>query len=136
MSLFKYFNELGGPGSTHQGSLQWPRSGDLNLPLRHTNQIALTEAEVEAVEPILDFHCRKFDLWVPEELAEYMNIRDRCENTWYQIVFVERKFDPEHKHWTIYMEWTQLYGEIPNGKVPIDLRAPVAPAAIELAQSR
>jgi len=133
-SLFKYFQERGGPTSAHGGPIQWVPNGEFP-PLRGVNQIALTAAEVDAIEQIADFHCKQFDLWDPEQLKAYEEIQDRAANGWYLISFIARNYVPEHNGMRIYVEWSQIYGEIPRGKVPFELRGPVAPPALHLQQA-
>lgn len=136
MSFLKYFQERGGPGTPHNGPLQWPRSGDFQHPLRNVQQIALSQAEAEAIEPVLDFHCEVFNLWDEEARARYIEIQDRARNGWYTITFIERKYLAEHNTWTVLVEWVQIYGEIPNGKVPAELRGPVAETAVTFQDGR
>ena len=133
MSLFKYFNERGGNHTEHGGTLGWVRNGE-HYPLRNVNQIALTEAEVEAIENFADFHCKKFDLWVEADLRDYCEVKDRIENGWYMQRFIERQYMPEHGNWRILIEWIQIYGEIPPSKVPPELRGPRAQPAVSILQ--
>ena len=121
MSLFKYFGERGGDG--HGGELQWARTPG-HYPFRNFNQPALTEAQLEIIEETVDFHCRVFELWEPEQLQEYQDIRDRCANGWYRVLYIDRQMDSERKHWRIYLEWVQVYEEVPNGKRPPPRNAP------------
>ena len=133
MSFFKYFNEAGGAHTEHNGSLQWARNGEYP-PLRNTNQVALTEAEVEAIEQYEDFHCKAFELWNEEHLKAYCEIQDRIINGWYTLLFIDRKYLDEHKGWRVLLEWSQSYAEIPPSKVPSHLRAPVATPTVSLLQ--
>jgi hypothetical protein len=128
-SLFKFFHEAG--GSEHNGTLQWSRTGDMP-PLRNLNQIALTEAEVEAVEQIVDFHCDVFELWDPVRLRAYCAVQDRIANGWYTLAFIDRVWVSEHSGWRVLLEWNQIYGEIPPSKVSLELRGPIAPSVISL----
>lgn len=133
MSLLKYFDEVG--GVQHHGDLRWPKTGHEELtpfPFRNTAQVALTQAEIEAVEQIYDFKCKTFQLWVDEELAEYIEIKDRCANGWYKQNVCERQYIPEQRNWVVLLEWAQIYNEIPNGKVPAALRGPTAPTVASL----
>lgn len=134
MSLFKYFNERGGNTTEHRGPLSWSRTGDLP-PLRNCQQAALTEAEVEAIETFEDFHCKTFELWDEAQLKEYCEVCDRMANGWYRLIFIDRRFSEADKSWRVLLEWSQIYGEIPNSKVPPGLRGPIAPPAVGLLQA-
>lgn len=134
MSLFKYFGDRGGKDTTHEGSLQWAQNGEY-MPFRNLDQIALTEAEVEAVEEFADFHCKQFDLWDAEQLKAYTEIQDRITNRWYTLKFIDRQYMSEHNGWRVLLEWTQNYAHVPDSKVPRDLRAPRQPPSLDLLQA-
>ena len=119
MSLFKYFNEPGGANTTHREPLKWITGEDM-APLRGVEKTALTQSEFERIEPAVDFHCGRFRLWIEEEHAAYCDIRDRAANGWYQILDIERIVDPEHNARIVFLEWIQVYNEIPNAKLPPD----------------
>lgn len=115
-SIFKYFGEQGGPNSTHKGALHWPGTMD-GFPFRGDQIPDLKADEIEDVPPVLDFHCGTFKLWIPEELEKYQEIRDRAANGWYNIQFIHRDTS-KHDQISVYLEWIQIYGELPNGKIP------------------
>lgn len=132
MSLWKYIDHPG--GADHGGQLAWARSGDLP-PLRKFNGSALTQAEVDAVEEMYDFHGRTFKLWDPQDLKDYNEIRDRCSNGWYQVVARSEQYVPEQLDWVVKLEWVQIYGEIPDGKMPGQHeRSPAAPPIVDMLQ--
>jgi|TARA_B100000809_G_scaffold204189_1_gene205506 hypothetical protein len=117
MGILKYFGERGGDGSEHGGQLHWPGT-PAGFPFRGRQVPTLTAEETEDIPTAFDFHCRVFELWTADELKEYQQIRDRAANGWYQITHIERLFDEDKKNWRVYMEWNQIYGELPKGKSP------------------
>jgi len=118
MGILKYFGERGGTDSAHGGQLHWPGTTS-GFPFRGTSvPPTLTSDETEEIPLAFDFHCKMFELWNEDELKEYRQIRDRAANGWYQLVHIERLYDEEHGSWRVYLEWNQIYGELPKGKSP------------------
>lgn len=117
MGILKYFGEGGGQDSTHGGDLHWPGTA-AGFPFRGSNVPTLTTEETEDIPLAFDFHCETFELWKEDETKKYRQIRDRAANSWYQLVHIERLYDEEHKGWRVYLEWNQIYGELPKGKTP------------------
>jgi hypothetical protein len=117
MAILKYFGERGGNDSEHGGQLHWPGTAG-GFPFRGNQVPTLTTEETEEIPLAFDFHCKVFELWKEDELREYTQIRDRITNGWYQSVHIERLFDEERANWRVYLEWNQIYGELPRGKSP------------------
>ena len=117
MGVLKYFGERGGSDSVHGGQLNWPGTST-GFPFRGNNVPSLTTEENEEIPLAFDFHCKIFELWDEDALKEYRQIRDRAANGWYQLVHIERLFDEDQKNWRVYLEWNQIYGELPKGKSP------------------
>lgn len=117
MGFLKYFGERGGVETQHGGQLHWPGT-PAGFPFRGSSAPTLTDEERDELPVSIDFHCRVFELWQEEDEKEYKDIRDRGANGWYQIVHIERLYDEERKNWRVYLEWHQVYGELPNGKSP------------------
>ena len=115
MTILKYFGDRGGDGSSHDGLLHWPGTLD-GFPFRGPDIPNLKQDELEALPLSIDFRCRTFELWDEADLAAYTDIRDKAANEWYQVVHIDRHYDKENKHWRIYLEWYQVYGELPDGK--------------------
>ena len=121
MSTTKFFGE-GGP--LHGGNLQWPGTG-AGFPVRGAVPADLKQEEFEEIGHVLDFKAAAFRLWVPAEHADYLTIMDRAANGWFSIKFCERHWQPEHESYLIWLEWVQVYGELPNGKRPPDVSSPI-----------
>lgn len=139
-SLLKFFGERGGTASEHRGQLHWPGTPD-GFPFRGDQVPQLRDDEAESLPLAMDFHSRSFRLWEPTDRADFNVIMDRILNGWY---LQHRRFDnyvPEQQEYVVRLEWAQIYGESPAGKVPgIDSRStdahetltfPIHPGALQ-----
>jgi len=113
-SLRKFFHERG--GTMHNGNLSWPGTA-AGFPFRGTVP-DLRQTEFEQIEHVLDFHSRLFLLWDPVDKAVFDDVMDRISNGW----FLERKrvdrWSDTHCGLIVWLEWVQIYGEIPTAKHP------------------
>jgi hypothetical protein len=118
-SLFKYAGDRGGPNTPHGGNLYWPGT-PLGFPLRGVAQPPLMRKEEIArqTKHVLDFHCQIFDLTKPEDQKAYQEVRDRAGNGWYHVTDKQIKWKEDATAPTIYLEWVQIYGELPTDKAP------------------
>lgn len=116
-SMMKYFQDQGGPGSSHGGRLHWPGTAD-GFPFRGDHAPNLQGDEFANIPLALDYHSDAFCLWVPEQKARHDEIMDKIVNGWFmQHRRVERWIEQHTGLW-VWLEWVQIYGETPAGKVP------------------
>lgn len=112
MSLLKYFGQQ---GAEHGGVLKWLPTSEGLPPLRNYPGSAITRQELDNVETVADFHCRWFDLNNEEDRQAYVEVRDRGLSGLYIMLHIDRtQFDKGR----IYVEWSQVYGEVPNVRIP------------------
>lgn len=114
LSLFKQFQ--GEQGSRHPGVLHWP--GDLDgfpvLSRDGSLPPLLKNDELEDIERTATFHSRMFCLWDEQDHAEYVEIMTRAAMGWFIIKCQERIYEAEQKHFRVYLEWLQVYSEVPS----------------------
>jgi hypothetical protein len=114
--MLKYFADRG--GAEHGGSsLFWPGTQD-GFPFRGDVAPNLKQAETEEIGLSLDFHSELFCLWDPDQKAAFDNVMDRIVNGWYMLREQEKIWDETHKHYRVWLQWAQIYGEMPTGKHP------------------
>ncbi len=130
-SMLQYFNDRG--GEKHGGKpLSWPGTQD-GFPVRGPTR-PLKQAEYEELPLVLAYYSRAFKLWLPADKAEFDEIQGRIANGWYmEKKRVDREV-AEHSEPLVWLEWLQIYGEVPNAQHP-DL-APSTPANPAPAQRR
>lgn len=116
-NLLKYVNDRGGPESSHRGRLHWPGTST-GFPFRGEQAPMLRGIESDALVHTLDYHSRLFKLWEPEEKSAFDAIMDRIVNGWYmQHRRVDKDVDG-HAEPAVWLEWVQIYGELPAAKSP------------------
>lgn len=98
--------------SNHRGTLQWP--GINGIPVRSNTLISIKEEEKDYAVLVGDFHCRHFDLNNPEDRENYIWVRDRIINGWFQHIYTNRMFKDNQPYPIVYLEWVQLYYEWPQ----------------------
>jgi hypothetical protein len=101
----------------HQGQLHWP--GANGLPFRGEAIPNLRQQELENLPVIGDTYQQVFNLGDEADAKTYRWIRDRARNGIFTVDFIERHWDEETKNMIVYVEWTQLYVELPKGNEPI-----------------
>lgn len=116
-SMAKFFDERG--GAAHRGSIWWPGTVD-GFPYRGDAPPLLKAHEAANVAAVMDFHSRRFNLWVPEDKAAFDDIMDRVVNGWYAQ---HKRFDRWQmveglEQLSVWLEWVQIYGETITGKSP------------------
>lgn len=97
----------------HNGKLHWP--GANGLPFRGDAIPNLKQEELENLPVIGDTFQGVFDLSDADDSDTYRWVRDRARNGIFTIDFVERHWDEETKNMIVYVEWTQLYVQLPKG---------------------
>lgn len=132
-SILKFLNEQ---GEEHGGLLHWTASAD-SYPFRGEEIPHLKGDEIDEIPTSLDFHCATFDLTVPEQLKKYISIRDRAANGWFHIHHIHRFLDDPTRV-SVYVEWYQIYGELPDGRIPRNgqLNQPTSGHTAQLQQGR
>ena len=113
-SMLKFFKEQ---GTEHGGTLFWPGTTE-GFPFRGQAAPHLKQEEMEQVGLAIDYKSQMFCLWEPAEKAQFDRIMDRIVNGWYMQHMRKDEWDPEHRHYRVWLEWIQVYGEIPHGKHP------------------
>lgn len=116
-SMLKYFRDKGGPESGHRGQLMWPGTAD-GFPVLGNGQTPpdLRQEEYDNLPLSLDFKSDKFEMWDADQKNRYDEIMDRIVNGWYMQR--ERRVLDTERGPLIWLEWVQIYGEIPNAKNP------------------
>jgi hypothetical protein len=105
----------------HKGTLSWP--GVNGLPLRgptcpvddmaqHRSPL-LHEWEKQQAATNADSYQETFDLSDPEQREYHGWVKERVLNGWFVKAHEERHWDPETHKMFVYMEWAQLYAEMP-----------------------
>ena len=113
-SMQKFFADRGGPESQHAGTLHWPGTAD-GFPVRGAAG-DLRQQEFEDIPLSLDYKSREFQLWKPDEKDEFDAVMDRIVNGWYMQHKREDYRVTEGR--IVWLEWVQIYGEVPDGKTP------------------
>lgn len=113
MSTKKYYGER--DGSAHgDDRLHWPGTLD-GFPVRGPALPPdLKKEELENLDTALDFKSKMFELWDDAQKAEFDNVNDKIINGWY---FQQRRsdnWDDSRKHFRVWLEWAQVYGELPS----------------------
>lgn len=110
MGMLKYFGEQ---GDNHGGPLFW--SNTLNgLPFRGPNAPTLRQEDLDkgAVQVVKDFHGEFFDLTDVEQNKRYHWVMDRLVNGSFCHHFIDRHVDHAAGKVTVYIEWSQRYGQL------------------------
>ena len=115
MKTRKYFGE--NEENLHGGRLHLPGTPDGFPVLTSAGQNSLfngiKQEELENIEYRLYFKSKMFELWDPQQKAEFDEINDRIVNEWYALRRREDHWDDEKKHFRVWLEWCQIYGVIP-----------------------
>jgi hypothetical protein len=112
MSFFKYYNERQDADGV---PLWWP-GGPGGYPFRGSQPPQTTAKEFEELKLQGQFRCNTFHLSNPEELKQYVSIRDKCTNGLWSLIDRDRIWDEETKNYRIYLEWVEIaYGLPPQG---------------------
>jgi len=109
----KYHGEMAGP--QHGDSvLNWPGTMDGFPVLGPRGQVNdLKKEELDNLDLRFDFKSRMFELWEPDQKADFDDVNDKIVNGWYRLVKRSDNWDDEKKHFRVWMEWFQVYGMIP-----------------------
>lgn len=115
----KFFGTRGGPGTEHKGNLHWPGTAE-GFPVRTYGEGLpnLRQEEFEDLPKILDYHSQRFLLWLPEEKAAFDIIMDRIANGWYSLSRRIDRWSDQNLGLAVWLEWVQIYGEVPQSKSP------------------
>lgn len=111
-SMLKFFNDRG--GDEHGGLLHWPGTLE-GLPFIGNAIPDLKRKEMEELDIRSDFHSRMFEMWKSDDKALFDKIHDRVTVGWYEIKKRDDRWNEEHQHYRIWLEWVQHYGVAPNG---------------------
>lgn len=115
--MLKFFGEKGGLGTEHKGALHWPGTPS-GFPFRGAVPPMAKQSELVDMPHVLDFHSRLFKLWDPEDKAAFDDTQDKIHNGWYVMRKRDDRWIESKEHYTVWLEWVQIYGEIANGKHP------------------
>ena len=104
----KYFGEQ---DARHEGQLHWP--GVNGLPFRGEAIPNLKQREL-ADMPVVAHACHQvFDLSDGAQAKVFQWVRDRVRNGLFTLDWIERHWDDENKRMFVYVEWSQLYVQLP-----------------------
>lgn len=112
MGLSKYHGEVGGPQHGND-RLQWPGTMEGFPVVGAESRPNLKQEEVENLDVRLDFKSKMFELWNPEQKAEFDDINDKIVNGWYLLQRRNDQWDDQSKHYRVWLEWCQVYGMLP-----------------------
>jgi hypothetical protein len=111
MSFFKYYRER----QDADGEQLWWPGGPEGFPFRGSQPPQTTRDEFENMKLAGKARCRLFYLAKPDDLRDYIIIRDKCANGLYVPLDRERVWDEESKNYRIFLEWLELgYETIPT----------------------
>lgn len=116
-SMRQFFNDRGGPGTDHGNYLFWPGTID-GYPVRGSQAPHLKREELETLAIALDYRSQGFRLWIPEEKQAFDTVMNRIVNGWYMQHKRFEHWQPDHAAYFIWLEWVQIYGEVPNSITP------------------
>lgn len=116
-SMMQFFRDRGGPNTEHGNYLFWPGTVD-GFPVRSNQAPHLRQHELESLPLSLNFRSRMFRLWEPTDKRAFDQVMNCIINTWYRE---HKRYDtwvPEQQAYLVWLEWIQIYGEIPDAHVP------------------
>jgi len=111
-SMKQFFNDRGGPDTEHGAPLSWPGTPQ-GYPVRGRTGL-LKKHELENVPLSLRFRSRAFRLWEEPDQIAFNDVMNRVVVGWY---YVHKRFDqwiPEAQGYYVWLEWVQVYGEVPD----------------------
>lgn len=109
MGMSKYFGQR---KDSNGSPLSW--SGPDNFPFRGIPPTMLKNDEADQIPLVYDAKVKILTL--PGQEKEYEEIVDRCANGWYQLRHERIDWNPTEGKYTIFLQWLEIYGEIPVGK--------------------
>ena len=124
----KFFGEQ--DTRVHGGPLYWPGTAD-GFPVRGRAGDLLPH-EYSDIPLVMDYRAERFRLWEPAELKKFLQVMDRIVNGWYRQCRRTDNWDEEHQGLVVWLEWVQIYGEIPDGKAPRTVSVQDAASLTEL----
>lgn len=122
MGATRYYGEQ---DPRHRGPLQWP--GVNGYPFRGPVVPLMKAKEIEQLATsgvVGDSYHRTFDLADDRDSRDYAWVRERIRNGWFTQDFVKRWQKGGSVH--VYLEWTQIYVEMPKGSPGVFSRNPFA----------
>lgn len=98
------------------GHLYW-HGNSYGIPFRSPGEAVplLKQHELENLPIVGDARVALFDLSKPDQMANYVWVRDRIRNRLFTLDFIQRFWDARNCRMLVYIEWTQLYATIPQG---------------------
>jgi hypothetical protein len=115
--MLKFFQDTGGPETEHGGTIHWPGTVD-GFPYRGEEIPNLKQHEAADVPLALDYRSALFCLWKKEDKEQFDIIMDRIVNGWYMQHKRDDQWIESKQHYTVWLEWAQIYGEAVSAKVP------------------
>jgi hypothetical protein len=110
MSFFKYYKEQ---KDADGESLWWP-GGPAGFPFRGPQPPQTTRDEFDNLKLSGKARVRLFYLSKPEDLREYVLVRDKCANGLFVMLDRERVWDEDTKNYRVFVEWLELGYEMPS----------------------
>ena len=88
-----------------------------SIPLRVDSRLDGMDAQVrQLARTVHEFHCRMFEMDKEQDRHDYEVIKQRMVQGWYTPVKELTKWDEANLPLKVWLEWTQSYKEVPNGK--------------------
>jgi len=103
VSFFKYYSEK---FDSDGEALTWP-GGPEGYPFRGPTPPQTTEEEFQNLKVSGKFRCRTFYLDKPEDMADYIKVRDKCSNAYFILIDRDRQWDEDIKNYRIFIEWVE-----------------------------
>ena len=104
MSLFKYY----GQSQDSDGAPLWWPGGPEGYPVLGPKEPFTKQAEYENLHLCGKARCKTFYLAKPDDLREYLEVRDRIVNGWFVQVDRERLWDTETQGYKVFLEWVEV----------------------------
>ena len=110
----KYFTDRG--GNHHGGDIHWPGTPD-GFPFR--GEVPdFKQAEFDNIPLALDYRAKLFILSDEQDMKEWLTVMDRVVNGWYMQHNRIDRWSDDPVGPVVWLEWVQIYGEHPHGKIP------------------
>lgn len=87
--------------------IHWNRAADDGAPFRGEPRLLTEEEYRKTTVKVVDAHNGIFDLEIPEQNKEYIEICDKVYNNAASFTYIERMITVEHRK--VYVEWVEYY---------------------------
>jgi len=125
-SLLQFFKDQGGNPAHDNLRLTWPGHVD-GFPYVGDHIPNLTNDESESLSLRSNFHCFLFCLWDESHLTYFNWVQNYVANG---LFFEKRRidnWDEGKKHLRVWLEWVQVYSELPKKGMESDAESTIIP---------